>query len=88
MVGLYNFRYLLPPQAVFLEQLYRAIVGDRHHHSHDTQNEDAALSTLRGLILNNSLVSSMALDAFTAPDTAASSTCSSTEVTEVYLADG
>lgn len=73
---------------MFLEQLYRAIVGDRHHHSHDTQNEDAELSTLWGLIMNNSLVSSMSLDAFTAPDTVASSTCSSTEVAEVYLAEG
>ncbi|CAN0378435.1 unnamed protein product, partial [Laminaria digitata] len=75
-------------RAVFLEQLYRAIVGDRHHHSHDTQNEDAQLSTLCGLIMDNSLVSFMSLDAFTAPDTVASSTCSSTEVTEVYLAEG
>lgn len=68
--------------------MYRGIVGDRHHHSHDTQNEDAVLSTLSGLILNNSMVSSMALDAFTAPDTVTLSTCSSPEVTEVYLADG
>lgn len=82
-----HFRYLIPHKAVFLEQLYRAIVGDRHYYSHDTLNEDAALSTLGGLILNNSLVSSMALDAFTAPGSVASPTCPSTEVTEVYLAD-
>ncbi|CBN76582.1 peroxinectin precursor [Ectocarpus siliculosus] len=73
---------------VFLEQLYRAIVGDRHHHSHSTQNEDAALSTLKNLILNNSLVSSIPLDSFSAPDLVTSSNCSSTEMNEVTLAEG
>ncbi|CAM9782649.1 unnamed protein product, partial [Ectocarpus sp. 12 AP-2014] len=73
---------------VFLEQLYRAIVGDRHHHSHSTQNEDAALSTLTNLILNNSLVSSIPLDSFSAPDLVTSSNCSSTEMNEVTLAEG
>ncbi|CAB1109758.1 unnamed protein product [Ectocarpus sp. CCAP 1310/34] len=73
---------------VFLEQLYRAIVGDRHHHSHSTQNEDAALSTLTNLILNNSLVSSIPLDSFSAPDLVTSSDCSSTEMNEVTLAEG
>ena len=73
---------------VFVEQLYRTIVGDRHHHSHDTQNEDAALSRLSALILNNSLVSTMALDVFRAPDVVAASLCSSTDDNEVMLADG
>ena len=73
---------------MFLEQLYRAIVGDRHHHSHDTQNENAVLSTISDLIMNNSLISSIPLDAFTAPDMVAVSSCSSTEVAEVYLAEG
>lgn len=73
---------------VFLEQMYRGIVGDRHYHSHSTQNEDAALSTLSVLILNNSEVSSMDLDAFRAPDVVASSTCASADDNEVMLADG
>lgn len=73
---------------MFLEQLYRAIVGDRHHHSHSTQNEDAALSTLTDLILDNSAVWSMPLDTFSAPDLVASSNCSSAEVNEVTLAEG
>ncbi len=81
---------LLPPrrQAAFVEQLYRAIVGDRHHHSHSTQNEDAALSTLADLILENSEVSSMPLDTFSAPTLVASSNCSSSEVNEVLLVEG
>ena len=83
-----HFRYLIPHKAVFLEQLYRAIVGDRHYYSHDTLNEDAALSTLSVLILNNSEVSSMDLDAFMAPDVVASSTCASADDNEVMLADG
>lgn len=73
---------------VFLEQFYRTIVGDRHHHSHTTQNEDAALSTIRGLILNNTDISSMSLDAFRAPEVVASSVCASTDENEVMLADG
>ena len=76
------------PKAVFLEQMYRAIVGDRHYHSHNSQNEDAQLSTLRGLILDNSLVSSIPLDAFTATDTVVSPTSCSTKHKEVYLAEG
>lgn len=80
--------YSPPPQAIFLEQLYRAIVGDRHHHSHDTENEDAALSTLAGLVFANSAVSSIPLDTFSAPTLVASSNCSSTEVNEVTLAEG
>lgn len=75
-------------KTVFVEQLYRTIVGDRHHHSHLTQNEDAALSTLSALILNNSMVSSMGLDAFRAPDVAAASLCASIDNNEVMLADG
>eukprot|EP00904_Undaria_pinnatifida_P011388 jgi/Undpi1/737/HiC_scaffold_10.g04201.m1 len=69
-------------RAVFLEQLYRAISGDRHHHSHNTQNENAALATIRDLILNNALVSSISLDAFTAPGMVTAASCSSTELIE------
>lgn len=71
-----------------MEQLYRAIVGDRHHHAHTAQNEDAALSTLADLILDNSEVSSMLLDTFSTPTLVASSNCSSVEVNEVLLVEG
>ena len=76
------------PKAVFLEQMYRAIVGDRHYHSHNSQNEDTKLSTLSSLILDNSLVSSIPLDTFAATDTVASTTSSFNEFKEVFLADG
>eukprot|EP00903_Cladosiphon_okamuranus_P012613 g11801.t1 len=75
-------------RAIFLEQLYRAIVGDRHHHSHTTENEDASLFTLAGLVLANSGVSTIPLDTFSAPNLVASSNCSSTEVNEAILAEG
>lgn len=78
----------LSPKAVFLEQMYRAIVGDRHYHSHTSQNENAQLSTLSDLILDNSLVSSIPLDTFTAIDTGVSPTSSSTDFKEAVLADG
>lgn len=84
--------FLFPSKAVFLEQMYRAIVGDRHYHSHNSLNEDTKLSTLGGLILDNSLVSSIPLDTFTATDMVVSSTTSATETSEaefkeVFLAD-
>lgn len=69
-----------------MEQMYRAIVGDRHYHSHNSQNEDTKLSTLRSLILDNSLVSSIPLDTFTATDTVVAP--HSTNFKEVFLEDG
>lgn len=53
---------------VFLEQLYRSIVGDRHHHVHSTANEDAALTIISDVIERNSNITSMPMDAFTAPE--------------------
>ena len=68
--------------------MYRAIVGDRHYHSHNTQNEDTRLSTLSGLILDNSLVSSIPLDTFTATNTTPPLTNHLVNFKEVFLADG
>ena len=73
--------------------MYRAIVGDRHYHTHNMQNENTKLSTLGGLILDNSLVSSIPLDTFTATDMVVSSTTSAVETSEaefkeVFLTDG
>ena len=79
---------ILSSKAVFLEQLYRAIVGDRHYHSHTWQNEDTKPSKLRDLILDNSLASSVPLETFMATATVVSPTSSSIVFKETVLTDG
>ncbi|CAM9507284.1 unnamed protein product, partial [Ascophyllum nodosum] len=75
-------------RAIFLDQLYRAKTGDRNHHGHGAQNEDVSLSTMYGLIVNNSMASSIQLNTFAAPEFVVLDSCSDGTVNEVMLSTG
>ena len=81
-------RNMPPAQSIFLDQLSRSTVGDRHYHEHTTQNENVTLSTLQGLVQRNSLVSSIQLDTFSVPEFTAWGSCADNVVNEVQLSQG
>ena len=55
---------------------------------HGAENEDAVLSTLYSLILNNSRASSIQLNTFSAPEFVVLDSCSDATVNEVLLSTG
>lgn len=60
-------------------------MGDRHHHLHSVQNEDAALTTLSEVVQRTAVNETILDDAFTAPELAVP--CSS-EPKLIFLEDG
>lgn len=75
-------------QAVWVDQLYRTITGDRLYHNHSEEIEDVALAVLSGVINRTAGVTDLPLSVFDVPDiSVCSGTCYVTE-SEVELSDG
>lgn len=57
-----------PLQAVWVDQIYRAIVGDRLYHNHFQPIEDVELAVLSAVIERTVNVTDLPLAVFVAPD--------------------
>lgn len=55
-------------QEAYLEQLYRAVLGDSFHHEHDSESEDSSLIIISDVINRNAVGVHLPMDAFTAPE--------------------
>lgn len=75
-------------QEVWLEQLFRTFIGDRHYHHHSRPIENVENTTMRDLIEANVNITDLPLSVFTTPEiTVCVANCTEAGSAEISLGD-